>query len=439
MESPYAPHDSSETREMLDAIGVESVDDLFDVPTEVRFEGEIDVEPRTEREALGYVRDTLGENEDAVDFLGRGHYSHYVPSAVDHLADRSEFLTSYTQYQPEVTQGFLQALFEYQSMVTELTGLGVANASMYDYATALGEAALLAARTTDGELVHVPENLLEDRARVLDNYVEGTELEVREYSVSEGTVDLDELGKELTEDSVMVYAESPNARGVLEENLDEIAGLAGDYDALACLGSDPVALSVLEKPSELGFDAVVGDASVLGLPDAFGMQLGLFAVREKHLRQIPGRLVGASEDDDGVRCYTLTLQTREQHIRKERATSNICTNQAWLALRAAIHTCLLGPEELVELAEDCVTFPEEAARELDAIEGISAPVYDAHHFREFSAEIESGVNAYEVRDELAEKGYLVHAVDVHEIQVCVTRGNTDETDGLVAALNEVVG
>jgi glycine dehydrogenase subunit 1 len=240
----------------------------------------------------------------------------------------------------------------------------------------------------------------------------------------------------IDEDVVMVYAESPTARGAIEERLSAVATLADDHEAAFCLGSDPVALALLKEPAAVGADIVIGDASVLGLSASHGMGLGLFAVKEGYLRQVPGRLVGTSETAEGRRAYTLTLQTREQHIRKERATSNICTNQAWVALRTAIHIATLGASGLAALAEDCVATASEAAARLDAVEGVTAPVDDRHHFREFVARTERP--ASEVASELADRGFLVHEVGEFEIQICVTETNSNDVDGLVAAVQEVL-
>ncbi|UPW00772.1 aminomethyl-transferring glycine dehydrogenase subunit GcvPA [Halorussus gelatinilyticus] len=435
--SPYAPHTADETAAMLDAVGADDVSELFDIPEAVAFDGEFDIEERTEREAERHVRGLLSRNDDLTEFLGRGHYEHYVPSLVDHLSLRSEFLTSYTQYQPEITQGFLQALFEYQSMLVELTGLDIVNASMYDHATALAEAALLAARvrSTDGDRVLVPDYLLANRRDVLENYTDGAGLSVETFATDDGNVDADALAEAIDDDAVMVYAENPTTRGTVEENLETVGDLADDHDALFCLGSDPVALSILQEPAAVGADVVVGDAATLGLPTAYGMGLGLFACRDDFVRQVPGRLVGASEDAADKRTYTLTLQTREQHIRKERATSNICTNQAWVALRTAIHAAYLGPDGLVNLANDCVRLADDLAERLDDVTGLQAPVHDRHHFREFVAHTDQPANA--VVADLEAEGFAVHAVGDHEIQVCITDSNEHAADRLVAAFEEV--
>ncbi len=435
--TPYAPHGAAETEAMLEAVGVDDEADLFDIPDSVAFDSTFGIDARSEQAVRQEVRRTLSRTDDLVEFLGRGHYDHYVPSLVDHLADRQEFLTSYTQYQPEIAQGFLQALFEYQSMLVELTGLGVANCSVYDAATALGEAATLSSRvrSTDGTRVLVPDLLREEKHGVLDNYASGANLTVDTYPVDDANVDVEALARTIDDETVMVYAESPTVRGTIEENLGAVGDLAGDHDALFCLGSDPVALALLERPADVGADVVVGDAASLGLGTAYGMGMGLFVTREDFLRQVPGRLVGVSEDATDRRAYTLTLQTREQHIRRERATSNICTNQAWVALRAAIHAAVLGPDGLVDLAEECVRHARDVADRLDAVPGVRAPVHDRHHFREFVAGVDKPAPA--VASALAEEGYAVHTVDDHRLQVCVTETNAGAVDGLVAAVEEV--
>ena len=435
--SPYAPHDEADRRAMLDAVGVDDEEALFDVPEAVRFEGDLGIEARSERAVREEVAATLAENDDVVEFLGRGHHDHYVPALVDDLSRRSEFLTSYTQYQPEVTQGFLQALFEFQSMVVELTGLPVANCSMYDAATALSEAVLLAdrVRAADGSTVYVPDLLRAERRDVLETYVDGVGIDVATYPTDDGNVDVDGLAAALDDDALLVYAETPTVRGTIEERLGAVGDLADDHDALFCVGSDVVALGLLEPPAAAGADVVVGEADALGLPTSYGTGTGVFATRESFLRQVPGRLVGAGTDADGRRAYTLTLQTREQHIRKERATSNICTNQAWVALRVAMHVAALGPDGLVDLAERCVREAERLAARLDDVPGVTAPVHDRHHLREFVARVERP--ASDLADDLLERGFAIHALDDDHVQLCVTEQNAGATDDLVAAVREV--
>ncbi|WP_423750934.1 aminomethyl-transferring glycine dehydrogenase subunit GcvPA [Salinirarus marinus] len=434
---PYATHPPEDLDAMLSAVGVADPDDLFDIPDEVRFDGDYGIDAHSEREARAAVEGVLDGSTDLVEFLGGGHYDHYVPSVVDHLSLRSEFLTSYTQYQPEIAQGFLQALFEFQSFVVELSGLGIANASMYDRATALGEAALLSSRVreTSGNTVLVPDSLPDRIRSVLENYTDGPGIAVDTYPTSGGTVDVEGLRAAVDDDTLLVYAATPNARGLLEPDLDAVADVAHDNDALFCVGSDVVALSLLEAPAAYGADVVVGDASVLGMPTSYGMGLGIFACREEFLRQVPGRLVGASEDAAGNRAYTLTLQTREQHIRRERATSNICTNQAWVALRTAIHAAWLGPDGLVDLAEECVTGVADLCARLDELDGVSAPVYDGHHFRE--ALVATDAPAADVADHLREEGFALRTVadgGDEYLAVCVTDTNRDRIDDLVDAV-----
>jgi glycine dehydrogenase subunit 1 len=252
--------------------------------------------------------------------------------------------------------------------------------------------------------------------------------------MADGNADVDALTDLVDDEVVMLYAENPTVRGCIEESLADLGALADDHDALFVLGSDPVALSVLEEPASVGADVVVGDCS-LGLPTAYGMGLGLFACREAYLRQVPGRLVGAGEDATGRRAYTLTLQTREQHIRRERATSNICTNQAWVALRAAMHVATLGPEGLRDLANDCVRYARDLAAELDGVVGLQAPVHDRHHLREFVVHTDQPAPA--IAADLREEGFAVHTLGDHHLQVCVTDATVDATDDLVAAFEEV--
>ena len=435
--SPFAPNAESETSEMLEAVGVSNVEELFDIPEKDRYDGDFDIEARSEPEVKAMVSDMLAANEDLTEFMGRGYYDHYVPSVIDRLSMRSEFLTSYTQYQPEVTQGFLQALFEYQSILVELTGLPIANASMYDAASGLAEAALLASRIrdADGTVVLIPEYVRGDRVSVLENYTAGHDIQIERVAADDGTVDIADLEATIDDSTLMVYAESPTTCGTIEEQLEAIGDIAHEHDAMYTVGSDPVAMSLLEAPGDLGADAVVGDA-VLGMPNAYGMGLGIFATRESYLRHVPGRLVGIGEDQDGNRAYTLTLQTREQHIRRERATSNICTNQAWVALRTAMHAAHLGPDGLIDLATEMVELPRDLAARLDELPGIEAPIHDRHHFREFVARTDEP--AERIAEDLESAGFAVQAVDEHQLQFTVTETNQHAIPDLVDAVEEVV-
>ncbi|MFB6254075.1 MAG: aminomethyl-transferring glycine dehydrogenase subunit GcvPA [Halobacteriaceae archaeon] len=438
MTSPYAPHTESDVNEMLASIGLDEIDELFDIPQDLRYSGEFTIDAKSEQTVKTETRQLLSRNSDLTELLGRGHYDHYIPSVVDSLSQRSEFLTSYTQYQPEIAQGFLQALFEYQSLLVELTGLEIANCSMYDAATALGEAGLLSARVNQasGDCILVPDIIREERKAVLRSYIKGTEITLQEYPTRDANVDPQLLADQVGDDVLMIYAETPTSRGTIEEHLDAVGSIAEDNNALFCLGSDPIALAILEEPASVGADIVIGDASVLGLPQSYGTGLGLFVTRDDFLRQLPGRLVGVSSDTQDRRSFTLTLQTREQHIRRERATSNICTNQAWVALRTAIHAAWLGPDGLIELANTCVRLPDQVASRINDFDGITAPAHDRSHFREFVAQVEQP--AQEVVSTLLESGFAVHQVGEHEIQICITDVTEQHIDEFVSSLEEVV-
>lgn len=434
--SPYTPHTDEEMTAMLEEIGASDESDLFDIPEGIVFDGNFGIDQRSEQAVREEIESMMEKNESLTEFLGRGHYDHYQPAIVDDLAGRSEFLTSYTQYQPEVAQGFLQALFEYQSMFTELTGLGVVNCSMYDAASALGEAATLATRVraTTGDRILVPEDMVDGRQSVLENYVSGAGLSIDTFPLHNGTVDLERISERIDADTVMVYLEQPSVRGVIEPAIEEVATRTHEHDAILTLGTDPVALGLLAEPASLGVDVVIGDAATLGLPTSYGMGIGLFATKEDFLRQVPGRLVGAAKDDAGRRTYTLTLQTREQHIRRERATSNICTNQAWVGLRTAMHLAWLGPSGLMQLAIDSIERATTLAEQVDTIDGIEAPIYDADFFREFVARTEKP--AADIAQSLESAGFAVHVIDDHLIQICVTETTESEIDAFLGALAE---
>ena len=436
-QSPYTSHTSDDVESMLFDLGLKSIEDLFDIPSSVKLQDPLDIPPSSEHEVKTKLTNLFQKNLPLVEFIGNGYYSHYVPSIVNHLSDRSEFLTSYTQYQPEISQGFLQALFEYQSIIVELTGLEIANSSMYDFATSIGEAALLSNRISpDRAVVLVPDILRPDRLSVLKNYISNSGLKIEFYSTKESNTDMDHLSNVLSNEISLVYVESPNAYGALEESLRELVTISHDSGALVCLGTDPIALSVLERPSSLDIDMVVGDASVLGLSNAYGMGAGLFACRNEYLRKVPGRLVGITKDNHDRRAYTLTLQTREQHIRRERATSNICTNQAWVALRTAIHAAYLGPYGLIDLAKKCIELPLELSTKLNNIEGVISPLNDRHHFREFV--VRTTKKSQDISRSLESSGYAVSCINDQDLLICITDTNVSHMDSFIEAFQEAM-
>ncbi|MBP1912037.1 aminomethyl-transferring glycine dehydrogenase subunit GcvPA [Thermococcus stetteri] len=352
----YIPN-SAHKEEMLKEIGFSSIDDLFsDVPKGMVKEFDLP-EGKSEYEVFTELNETLSKNRTVLEmpsFLGAGTYFHYVPAHVKYLIERSEFLTAYTPYQPEVSQGMLQALFEYQSLIAELVGLPIVNSSMYDWGTAMAEAALMAARVTKRSKFIVPKHLSPEKKLVLKSYTAGPGLETVEVPWDErGQMDIEKL-KEAVEGAAGVYVEIPNFFGLLEEEIKEIGEIAHEAGALFVVGVDPTILGIVEAPGELGADIVVGEAAYFGNPMNFGgPRAGIFATKNdrKLIRQMPGRIIGMTKDADGRRAFVMTLQTREQHIRRAKATSNICSNEALVAVAAAIHLATLGPKGLRKLGE----------------------------------------------------------------------------------------
>lgn len=377
----------SEEDEMLREMGLRSVDDLFaDLPDAVRI-AKLDLpDGLPEDQVVAHVTSILAANRPTNDmptFLGGGLYDHFVPASVRAILSRSEFYTSYTPYQPEVSQGLLQALWEYQSLICELTGMDGANTSMYDASTALGEAARMARRVHGGRVFLVPRALRHNRRAVLTNYAVGTGLEVREvdYDRRSGMLDLAKLKDAVSPDICGVYVENPNFFGRFEEQLGEIRALT---DAMLVVGVNPTAQAVVRPPGDFGADIVIGEGQPLGTPMNFGGPLlGIFACRREHIRKMPGRVIGLTQDSKGGRAFCMTLQTREQHIRREKAMSNICTNESLLAVGAAAYLAVLGSNGLRRVAADNIRGAKELARSIDKIHGFTAPLFEGAHFNEF--------------------------------------------------------
>jgi len=376
----------AEEQRMLAEIGVERFEDLLSaVPASVRRSGRLPIAgPWSEieqRQRLGaWAQSNLADQ--AVSFLGAGAYEHYIPAAVHALASRSEFATAYTPYQPEVAQGSLTAIFEFQSMIAELTGCDVANASMYDGATATVEAALLARAHTGRSRVIVAGAVHPHILEVLRCYLEVDVTVVRERG---GAIAPEDLRSTLSPEVACVLYQHPNFFGLLESP-QGLHAMAHEIGALAVAICDPIALALIEPPGRTGADIVVGEGQPLGNPPSFGgPMLGFFACRQSLVRRMPGRLAAETVDRRGRRGFVLTLQTREQHIRREKATSNICTNQGLMALRATIHMGLLGREGMREVANLCVQKSHHAARLAEAIPGFRRP-HAGPFFREFALE-----------------------------------------------------
>jgi glycine dehydrogenase subunit 1 len=384
----YLPHSDADRAEMLRAIGVASIDDLFaDIPPHLRLREPLDLPPAlSEWEALRAVQALAEDNPPLTCFAGGGMYDHHTPAALDHLIRRSEFYTTYTPYQPEVSQGTLQVTYEFQTMVCELLGLDVANASMYDGATACAEAALMARSIRRGrKTLAVSAGLHPNYRRVLRCYLQGTSLETVEVPLDrDGRTDLGALEARVDGATAAVLLANPNFFGVVED-LEAATRIAHARDALSIAAVDAIATAILKTPGECGVDIAVAEGQPLGIPLSFGgPALGLFAARERYVRYMPGRIAGATLDAEGRRAYVLTLQTREQHIRREKATSNICTNQGLLALAATLYLALVGREGLRQVAETSLHNAHYAFEQARALRSVRPLFPDGPFVREFA-------------------------------------------------------
>jgi len=370
---PYVPHTPEDSRQMLKAIGVSSVEDLFaEIPRSLRPksfdlpEGLSEMATRSRIEAL-----SLRNNTSLTSFLGAGFYDHYVPSAVDALTSRGEFATAYTPYQPESSQGTLQAIFEYQTAVTRLYGMDCANASVYDGGTALYEAMMMAVRHTRRDKVVVSETVNPIYRVLLGTYIKNLNLEMVTVPHLDGATDFANLQMAVDSATACVVVQNPNFFGCVEDATALFAH-AKAQGALGVVSAYPVLASVLKTPGAMGADIAVGEGQSLGLPLSFGgPYLGIMTCVKSLVRQMPGRIVGRTTDSKGRDGYVLTLQAREQHIRRQKATSNICSNQALCALRCLIHLCLLGEEGLTRTARVCMENAHYAAKKLTALKGVS--------------------------------------------------------------------
>lgn len=373
---------------MLDRLGIQSVDDLFaDIPPEVRIKGLELPAGMEEAAAVLAVQRLLDRNEtteDLLSFLGGGVYDMYVPAVVDAIVGRSEFYTAYTPYQAEMSQGLQQALFEYQSLIAELTGMDAANSSMYDASSALGEAALMAHRLSRRREFVVPRALHWQKRAVLENYARGARLRIREVDLDpeSGSLDLAHLERLVGPETGGIYVELPSLFGLLDEGILQVADAYPD--PLLVVGINPLAQGILRPPGEFGADIVIGEGQALGGSlNLGGPSLGIFACRKEYVRKMPGRVIGLTADRGGRRSFCMTLQTREQHIRRERATSNICTNEALLAIGAAVYLAHLGADGLRQLGIRLVKRARDLMARLSAVEGFEAPAFPGAYFNEF--------------------------------------------------------
>ena len=414
---PYIPNSQPEIKiEMMREIGIKGIEELYaDIPQKYILKGPLNLpEGLSEFEVKRHVEALLSKNKSCDDmpvFLGAGCWPHYVPAVVREIVRRSEFLTSYTPYQAEVSQGMLQALFEYQSMICELTAMDVANCSMYDWASALGEAARMASRITKRSEILIPKIIHPERKATLEVYAEPAGISVKEveYDRETGLLNLEDLEGKISGETAAVYIENPSYLGLIETQVDEIGQTAHSHGALFIVGVDPISLGVLKPPGEYNADIVVGEGQPLGNPMNYGGPLlGIFACRDDPnlVRQMPGRVIGLTTTIDGEKQgFCMALQTREQHIRREKATSNICSNEALCALAAAVYLALLGPIGLRELSETIMYKANYAMRLLSKIEGLKVPLFKAAHFKEFTVNFDgAGLKVEEVHEVLLGRG-----------------------------------
>jgi glycine dehydrogenase subunit 1 len=408
MDFRYLPMTEQDKKDMLQTIGVKDTEALFaDIPDAVRLKKPLQIkEPKSEGELKAELAALANQNvtmKTHASFLGAGVYDHYIPSIVDHVISRSEFYTAYTPYQPEISQGELQAIFEFQTMIVELTGMDVANSSMYDGGTALAEAATLSAGHTKKKKIIVSEAVHPESRQVIDSYCRGQHLEVVTIAHKDGVTDLEALQEAIDEETASVIVQYPNFFGQVEALADIRTVLNTQPKAMMVVSSNPLALGFLTPPGNFGADIVVGDTQVFGIPAQFGgPHCGYFASSAKLMRKLPGRLVGQTKDEEGRRGFVLTLQAREQHIRRDKATSNICSNQALNALASSVAMSALGKQGLAEMAYLNVQKAQYMKKQLEA-HGLQV-VFHHSFFNEIVIKVTGDIQA--LQDHLLAQGFI---------------------------------
>ncbi|MBU5311826.1 aminomethyl-transferring glycine dehydrogenase subunit GcvPA [Tissierella carlieri] len=406
---PYIPTTHQDEQEMLKSIGLNSLDDLFnDIPKDLQLNRELNLpKAKSELEVRSYLTELANKNcstSKMTCFLGAGAYDHYIPSIINHIISRSEFYTSYTPYQPEISQGTLQYIFEFQTLICNLTGMDVANASLYDVGTAVAEAALMAAASARKDEIIISKTVRPESIQVLKTYAHVQGLKVIEVDMKDGVTDLEELDKLVNDNTAAVIVQSPNFFGIIEDlkAAGEIAHKAKKASFIASV--DPISLAILKKPSELGVDVVVGEAQGMGIPVSFGgPYLGFIAAKSDYMRKLPGRIVGQTEDKNGKRSFVLTLTAREQHIRREKATSNICSNQGLNVLAATIYMVTLGKEGLKEVALQSTKKAHYAFEQITK-SGKYKPLFDKPFFKEFA--VTSDIDADKINADLIKENII---------------------------------
>lgn len=438
---PYIPATNEDEQKMLKACNVGSIDDLFsDIPDDLKLNRDLNLdESKSELEVSEIITKMADKNiDDLTCFLGAGAYDHYIPSLIKSITSRSEFYTAYTPYQAEISQGTLQSIFEFQSMIAEITKMDIANASMYDGATAAVEACIMAVGKTRRNKIVVPKTVHPETRQILKTYLQFKDVEVVEvdYDREYGTTDLNKLKEVVGEETACILVQNPNFFGVIED-VDEIGSIARDNKAMYVMSVNPITLSILKSPGEVGADIAVGDAQPLGNSLNFGgPYVGFLAIKSGLIRKMPGRVVGQTVDADGKRCYALTLQTREQHVRREKATSNICSNQGLNALIASIYLATMGKKGYQEVAMQNMQKSHYAYKKFDESKNFE-PVFKGKFFNEFV--VKSPMPVDELNEKLLENkilgGYDL-GKDYEELKgcvlMCVTEKRTaKEIDNLV--------
>jgi len=445
----YISLSDKEKKEMMAALGIGSLDELFScLPAGVQLKRGLEIPPALTEPELIARFEKVGRKNTAsglLSFLGAGAYRHVIPYVVDYLSSRGEFVSPYTPYQPEVSQGTLQVIFEYQTLICQLTGMDISNASLYDGASAAAEAVLMAYRVRGKPKVLVARSLHPQYREVIRTYIKNLGIQAEEVAFTEsGEVDLKDLTRKIDAETSAVICQSPNFMGVIED-LDEIGALVHERQALFVVAiAEPASLGLLKPPGACGADIVTGEGQSFGLPLSFGgPYLGFMACRKDFLRQFPGRIAGQTRDIDGKKGFVLTLSTREQHIRREKATSNICTNQAWCALRATIFLETLGPTGLRELAYQNVQKANYALARLSGLKGVRKK-FNGPIFNEFVCEFDAGWER--VDEHLRSKGILgglslgsLYPELKDCVLFCVTEVHTrEDIDRLASSVAEVL-
>ncbi len=441
----YVPHTKRQEQEMLKVIGLKSKEELFrDIKPELRAKSFDLPEGLSEFEVLGRIKNLAAKNQaELINFIGAGFYDHFIPAAVDALVSRPEFYTAYTPYQPECSQGWLQAIYEYQTVICRLTGMEAANASMYDGGTALFEAVMMAIRVTGKNKIIIDSGLNMIYRTMMYTYTSNLNIEFVETKVVHGRSCREEIFKYLDDKTAAVIIQNPNFFGAVDDYSD-IVEKAHSLGALVIMSVYPVSLGILKTPGEMDADIVTGEGQSLGIPLSFGgPYLGFLATRKKLVRKLPGRIVGATTDEDNKRGFVLTLQAREQHIRREKATSNICSNESLCALRALVHLCLLGKKGLINLAKLNYNKAEYAKALLDKVKGVEVK-RSSPTFNEFTVHLSK--NADEVVSIMYKKGFacgfplgrFYRDMDNYLLISITEKRTKGEIEKLVKALEEVL-